>query len=580
MCKLWFALLLLFLVSCSNVNPQSSTTTPEHSTIIDSKTDSNTNIPSHSVDEFEGYYEIADGLYVNCLPGIYNEPIEVEFKFANSKANLYYTRNFTYPYSSKNNRYTEPIKVFELPIPNKSFYPLTTSVDAVLSWDNGGKCVSYNYIENIQRNGTYSLLPKQNVITIRYLDGLGNELVRTLTYLYGDFTIPVVSLSMPYDSWFGDTGIYNNIRDEYEERAYFEYFDPEYKEYFYINTQVKLGGNWSLGYPQRTLNLNFSKDENGEKQSPVKAHIFKERTLLGDNTQSLTKFKRIRLHNSGNCFEQWTGFNDAILQNMMNNTDVSTTGYRPCITYLNGEYWGIYYLREHYKDYYFSSHYGVEKDTVALYDYKGDFIFNDGDEAEPYSFFKEMNVYKNYNFANDAVYQNFVNKYVDEDSLIDVIIAHSYAGNWDFVGNNNNLKAWRTTVVDKSNPYADGRLRFCLHDVDFAFTDYTNYLDKNHGNSYNKFWIFRKLMENENFRSKLYNRAEELLSTNLSYSNGMTILSDMVNEIKDYKMDANARWGNLTSYDSWMGEIKSTLEFMYNKEINYLDQLLATIKTY
>ena len=191
-----------------------------------------------------------------------------------------------------------------------------------------------------------------------------------------------------------------------------------------------------------------------------------------------------------------------------------------------------------------------------------------------------MNVYKNYNFANDAVYQNFVNKYVDEDSLIDVIIAHSYAGNWDFVGNNNNLKAWRTTVVDKSNPYADGRLRFCLHDVDFAFTDYTNYLDKNHGNSYNKFWIFRKLMENENFRSKLYNRAEELLSTNLSYSNGMTILSDMVNEIKDYKMDANARWGNLTSYDSWMGEIKSTLEFMYNKEINYLDQLLATIKTY
>ena len=97
----------------------------------------------------------------------------------------------------------------------------------------------------------------QRIITINYVNSNNESKSRSLSYIFGEYDIPVVSLSMPYRDWFGSTGIYNNIRVEYEKRANLEYIDPELNEYFYRNTQVKIGGNWTMGYPQRTLNLNF-----------------------------------------------------------------------------------------------------------------------------------------------------------------------------------------------------------------------------------------------------------------------------------------------------------------------------------
>ena len=98
-------------------------------------------------------------------------------------------------------------------------------------------------------------------LKINYINEEGVRKVRSLTYIFNDYKIPVVSLSMPYKEWFGKEGMYNNIRIEYEKRANLEYFDPVDDSYFYRNTQVKIGGNYTMGYPQRTMNLNFNKDE-------------------------------------------------------------------------------------------------------------------------------------------------------------------------------------------------------------------------------------------------------------------------------------------------------------------------------
>lgn len=559
-----------------------------------------------NLSEFEGYYEIEEGLYVNYKPGIYKEGLELEFKVKDKSSKVYYTLNCNSP-TEKSKLYSEPISVNSKESNLISDYPLTISVDGILSWDNGGKMQSQSYINNIQSPQKYNFSPLQSVITINYIDGNGNSYIRSLSYIFGDYDIPVISLSMPYTKWFGTTGIYNNIRTEYEERANFEYFDPEYNESFYINTQVKLGGNYTVGYPQRILNLNFNKDENGKKQEPISAYIFKDRDTQ-DGENKLTNFSRLRLHTGGNCFENYTGFNDAILQELMTGTNVSTTGYRPCIVYLNGEYWGLYYLREHYKSIYFETNYGIDRDEVAIYDYKGEFIFNDGDDSDFATFFNEINTFLDKDFRNDNVYYEFIEKYIDVDSFIDVMIAHAFTCNRDYVGNNNNLKAWRATKIDNSNYYADGKLRFCLHDADFAFTDasYWNFLDPDVTNSYSGFKMFRKLLKNENFKNDFYNRAEELVETNLSYENTCEVIDRMVDEVKKYRLEANYRWGlycwgqevngiNKVGLDGWLYEILYAKNFVNTRindteegrnengnenERNFLEAIFESLKEY
>lgn len=557
--------------------------------------------------EFEGFHEIEEGLYVNYLPGFYQNEIALEFKVKDKNAKVYYNLNCAEVEGSNKILYTEPINLDKYLSDKKTDYPLTISVDGILANDKGGKVISNNYINNIQKKGTYNFTDHQRVVTISYVDQDGNTYSRSLSYIFSEYDIPVVSLSMPYKEWFSTTGLYNNIRIEHEKRAHFEYFDNEYDEYFYINTQVKIGGNYTIGYPQRTLNLKFNKNQFNQKQPRVNARIFKDR-LTQDGSGNLDSFSRLRLHNGGNCFENYTGINDAILQTMMEGTNVSTTAYRPCILYLNGEYWGLYSLREHYKTQYFEDNYGVDKDEVAIYDYKGEFIFNDGDDSDFVSFFDELNTYLNKDFTNSKVYYDFIDKYIDVDSFIDVMIAHAFTCNRDYVGNNNNLKAWRTTLIDPYNPYADGKLRFCLHDADFAFSDayYWNFLDPSVDNSYSYFRMFRKLLKNSEFKDAFYNRAEELIENNLSYENACDIIDEMMDEIRPYKLDSNNRWGlyywgkdingiNEKGLAGWEYEIEYAKNFIktrcYDKheigsengnknERNFLDAVKDALKEY
>lgn len=556
---------------------------------------SNSELPISSSSQEEviipdGYYEIEKGLYVSHLPGIYDKSFDLDFYIPNSNYKLYYTKNGNAPQIKLLDEYTRSIKIKKYGTNSLSTYPMTTSVDGILAGYGSDKCTSAAYNTNIQQNENYYLLPKQTILTITLYDTEKDEPVftRTLSYIIdeeGKIDIPVVSLTMPYDDWFGeDNGFYNKIKDDIKKRAHLEYIDPEYNEYFYRNTQAKLGGNWTVGYPQRTINLNFNKDENGKKNKAVNAHIFKEKKKRGgDGEERLDKFTRMRLHNGGNCFEESVGFTDALLQAMMeDDSNVSTTGYRPCITYFNGEYWGIYALREHYKNHYFADHYDVDKDDVLFYELKGNLINSDGDETLGKQCIDELNEYLKKDFTNNAVYQKFIDEYIDVDSFIDVVVANAYGANWDFLGNANNLKMWRTYNKDSSNPYADGKWRFVMHDSDFVFREDTNFLDKGHVNSYSKFNMMNKLLSNALFRERFYERAEYLTDDCLNYENGKEILDDMVEEIMYFKLDAARRWGQGVDYieNRWLNEVKHVKNMMRARDNHFLSSLKQTLNQY
>lgn len=544
-------------------------------------------VDNRLTEKIDGYEKINDILYVNHFSGHYNDALTIEFKVTDLNYDLYYSLDGSYPEILDENLYQEPINIEKIVSNDLKDYPLTTSVDGVLEEDTEGKCVSTIYNNNIQLSNNYPLFQKQNTITIRLVNKETGEthLHRTLTYLIDDneYDIPVISLTMPYEDWFDEqTGMYNNIRQEIEKRVYLEYFDFENDEFFSLNSKIKLGGNWTLGYPMRTLNLNFNKDENGNKNTPINIPIFKDRVTRGDRSKRLSNLTRFRLHSGGNAFEQWTGFNDAIIQNIMENSYVSTTGYRPCITYLNGEYWGLYYIREHYSDTYFKDNYGVDKDDVIFYELKGNFLLDDGDEVAGEVAINELlNFVNNSDFSKYEVYKDFINNYIDENSFIDLFVAEAYASNWDFVGNLNNLKMWRTSKVDSNNPYADGKWRFCLHDADFAFTEYTNFLNNNSAYPYVSFKMFSSLLKQEEFRNKFYNRTVELIENNFAPANACRVLDAMVDEVSSYKLDAMIRWGkDLNSYSEWLKEVNATYKYIQDKSRAFLATVSDSLKQF
>ena len=529
----------------------------------------------------KGYTQLTDGVYISKLPGFYTTGQSVSF-LVDDNLELYYSLDYQNSNISKMTLYKEPILINKIESQNKADFPVTTSVDAILSDDKEGKCVSETYINNIQKTRNYVLFAKQPVLKINVVDKKTKETVfkRSFTYLIEDkitknIDIPIVSLSMPYDDIMGSNGFYNKIREDLSKRADLEFFDPEYNEYFYRNTQIKLGGNWTLGYPQRTFNLNFNKDENGKKNEKVKEHVFKEREQRGDKSQPLTKLTRFRLHNGGNAFESSTRINDAILQTIMKDSKASTTGYRPSIVYINGEYWGLMSIREHYKNVYFSDNYGIDKDNVITYDLKGDWSINDGDETIGQKKLKEMNDYlSNHDFTNEETYQTFLNQYLDVDSFLDVVLAHAYAGNWDFIGNFNNLKMWTVAESNSDSIYEDGRFRFVIHDADFAFTDYQNPLYPYHANTYTKFPLLNKLMDNSSFRTKLYRRSKELMDDILSTYHCIDTMNKMIDEVRPYHNYSALRWGQKEKdLASWNNDINNTFAFFERRGKNFLNEI-------
>ena len=593
--------LLPLVVSCSsnkNSNAPDNKQPGKEEVIPDVKPDENPDDTpeediydmGHTTLKIDGvyYYQLCRGLYVNNKPGLYTSDFDLKFAFNNKKAQLYFNYNGEKPLLNKLCQLSpfEKIEIYENVPTGDDEIPLSTSVDEILD-SRSDRCVSDNYINNVQTPGHYEYFHNACVvdITFVYEETQTNMSLSYLVDSENTYQIPLVFVNMPYRKWFGSPYyFYNNIKEEVEQRTQLEFFDPVTGDYFQRNSKIKLGGGWSKGYPQRTLNLNFNKDENGNKNEKVNIDIFGERNQCGNTSKKLSKHIRFRLHNGGNCFEQWSGFNDAILQRAMFGTKVATTAYRPCLVYLNGEYWGLMSLREHYSDYYIKQNYGVDDDNVTMFEVKGPIIFDDGDD-DGIVFINQLN-----DFLNDArfdssdpttveqAYQELT-QMVDTDSLIDALLCEFYCCNWDYVGNYNNLKMWRA-METSDKKYEDGKWRFCLHDADFAFSETTNFMDKNNSYSYNKWPLIKACMKSATFRNALVNRANELKISSLSAENLTNITHAMYEEVKPYKKDFGKRWGQPNNfYSTWNSYYSYLTNYFTTRSSNFVNILTNTINS-
>lgn len=485
--------------------------------------------------------------------GFYREGFALEIENINANTKVYYTLDGTEP-TMASEIYTEPIQI--------------QSMD-----DNSATVVRAKVLKE---------------------DNLLSETV-TKTYFVNEvindrFNLPIFSLVTDPDNLFDEEiGIYENYNNrgrEWERPVYIEYLEKDGNVAISQSAGIRIHGGMTRGAPQKSLRIYAESEYDTDE---LFTYPFFENNQKEKNNQ---KFKRLLLRNSGNDWSQ-TMFNDALMQSLIKPLEtIDVQDYQPSIVFINGEYWGIYNIRERQDEYHFQYHYDIKKEELTLLENNAELYRGGNKDVYHYkgmiNFIEENGVIDNENLRH-------VETLMDFENYIDYFAAEIYFANADWPGNN--IKFWRKTTdsYEEDAMYGhDGRWRWMLYDTDFGFyrsDEPWGYQKQpiNHkhntihwvmteldGVRGNRMWpnfLFRELMQNKEFNNNFLVRFNDLVNSYLSPEVAEAKIKQLKNGINNempYHID---RWGAIESYEQWEEYIDK--KYLFAKERpNYIRQYI------
>lgn len=286
---------------------------------------------------------------------------------------------------------------------------------------------------------------------------------------------------------------------EWEREATITYFDNDHKYGFTQDVGIQIAGQTSRGTPKKSLNI-YGRD------------IYDENVIFPYEIFPGTDYSTIKLRNGGSN-NDGAVITDAFLQELAEDRNVSIQRSKPCIVFLNGEYWGIYNIRERYKEEYLSNHYGVNENNVWIVDPGYSEVGRN--EAEV-GYIYMIDVLTECDLSFDDVYA-MVCEIIDVQSLIDYCCINLYVDNRD-VSFKQNTVLWRT-VESGETEIEDGRWRWMLYDLDISIHDDSNSLPitwmKDHDLMNEP--AIKSLMSNEQFRKQFCITFMDIANTTYTY---------------------------------------------------------------
>ena len=232
-------------------------------------------------------------------------------------------------------------------------------------------------------------------------------------------------------------------------------------------------------------------------------------------------------------------------------TDVPVQKYRPAVLYINGEFWGVYYIREKANENYVAGNFNVAVENVVL-------TSANGTSSKEY---KELISYVRNHDLSVQEHYDYVCSQVDIAEYMDYIIAQMYIGNTD----NGNIKFFKTP---------EHKWTWVLYDTDFslreagynAVKDHLNPEGTGHANGISNVLI-RSLLENAQFKDAFIRQMAWQFNniwTEASVFGRIAEFEEMIGH--DMKKDC-ARW-NL-SYSGWQSNVEDIRSFVRRRNINF-----------
>lgn len=362
---------------------------------------------------------------------------------------------------------------------------------------------------------------------VSYEKNKKNSDVITNSYIINEYhTIPVMSVSLP-DSKF--QSIYSNNYGHSTASAHVELYEEDTS--FSVDCGFKLFGGQSRELPKKSFALKFNSNYSGGK---LHYKVFDNKDLVEFNTLVLR---------SGSQDQNSTMIRDEFNSTMLiNYGTIDAQAVKPIVLYINGNYWGVYYIREKIDADFIENNYNVGG-TTNIANYK--LAKEEGSNS------KIMNL-KNFVLKNDLSEEenyNYVSSQMD---------LQNYADYWAYLFLANSTDLHNMRYYNNPN-VGGGKIRMIIYDTDYSFYVQTlSYI------SFMKNPSFLAAPPDTTFITALLRvpEFEQLFIERISYYLKYVWTDEHINDTYTYLYESIApemkrnceRWG--TDYNSWLSSIK------------------------
>ena len=303
----------------------------------------------------------------------------------------------------------------------------------------------------------------------------------TLSFFIGEeHTLPVLSLVTDSPRRFSE--IYEGSVKDRECAGNLSFYAPEGS--FSIGCGVEMKGHTSLFAPKKSLGVSFRGCYGAET---LAYDIFGE---------GPAEFSELSIR-AGQDYSS-TVFRNELMQGLCAELDTTVTQRsRYCVLYINGEYWGIYCLKDDITRQYYANLTGTAKEDVTMLS-----------SPVPQSaavYTEALGLWKDTSLTREEAYERFCAA-VDMDGFIDWVLLEGYCANVDI---KSNLRYLRT---------GDGPWQIVFYDLDWAFQTRNNCFFNLIGPEQTAQIAptIRWLFGIDDFRERLLTRYAELTETTLS----------------------------------------------------------------
>lgn len=328
------------------------------------------------------------------------------------------------------------------------------------------------------------------------------------------------------------TGNYYIHGRDWERLCHIEFYDYIDNDGINQDCGLRTHGNLSRRYPSKGLKV-YARQEYGKKR--FKYSFFNEPVINSYNHLVLKPFA---------LGWPFAGIQDYMCNKLALQLGLPSPNSRPVILYLNGEYWGVYFLQEKMDEDFLEDHFETNPDNCNIIgDWHG--IVECGNN---FNFMQMLNWFQNLTLVDDEAYQH-VCELIDIDNYIDYMVFETFVANWDWPFNN--MRCWQEGNGKWKWMFFDGDAALISSTFD-VFANAAVYTPPLAWDNYPEAkLVFGKLLENPQFKTAFKTRAMELCEGMFLFENTYPLYQSIVDTLRPNVNGHVHRFGNPSSIDAW-----------------------------
>jgi len=308
------------------------------------------------------------------------------------------------------------------------------------------------------------------------------------------------------------------------------------------NMGIRVKGAATRNHPAKSFNL-YPKKKYGKNK--IETDILDDNFDINGNL--ITSYKGLTLRS---VYDE-SRLRDKIGRDLFDSRKVLTsTQMKPCVLFLDGEYWGLYLIQEKLSNDFIENNYLIPSDNVVL---AKDNEIEDGPEEESIKLQKFFEEYSKKDVSDQNLYEKIKN-FIDVDSFVELYGTNMYIGNGDWPGKNDG--EWKNFGEKiEGNEFSDGKWRFIIYDLDYSMGirfgqsgsvnfNIFNYVQSRAATAPMVAFFLNLLKNNEEFKNKFVN-------IYCDYANEVFHVSKINKLVEKYKVEYTELVAN--SELRWLG---------------------------